>query len=79
MKTNYIYLALSVLSAIAAVTNAFDPVTTTVVVSAGAVLGRTILNYFQESCDPKWISLNSTGERLCLAFGRDKVPGGSAL
>lgn len=66
MKTNRLYLSLYVLSAVAVVANSFDPVTTTIVVSAGAVLGRTILNYFQESCKPKWISFNSTGERLCV-------------
>lgn len=67
MKTKHMYLSLYVLSMVAVLANSFDPVTTTVLVGVGAGLGRTIWNYFQESCGPKWISLNSTGERLtCL-------------
>lgn len=66
MKTNHMCLSFYVLSTFAVLANSFDPVTTTIVVGAGAVLGRRILNYFQESCDTKWISFNSTGERLCV-------------
>lgn len=66
MKTKHMYLSLYVLSAVAVLANSFDPVTTTVLVGVGAGLGRTIWNYFQESCQPKWISFNSTGERLCV-------------
>lgn len=45
--------------------NAFDPITTTVVVGVGAALGRTIFKYFKETCDPKWIAYNATGELEC--------------
>ena len=44
------------------VANAFEPITTTLAVGVTAALGRTIYNYFHESCDPKWVQLNATGE-----------------
>lgn len=68
MKTKRMYLSLYVLSTVAVLANSFEPVITTVLVGVGAGLGRTIWNYFQESCEPKWISLNSTGERLCVCL-----------
>uniref|UniRef100_A0A8C5BZS9 Torsin-1A-like n=1 Tax=Gadus morhua TaxID=8049 RepID=A0A8C5BZS9_GADMO len=43
------------------VVNAFEPFTTTIAVGVTAALGRTIYNYFHESCDPKWVQLNATG------------------
>lgn len=64
MKAAHLYLWLHVLATASALANAFDPVTTTVVVSVGAALGRTIYDYFHESCDQKWISFNATGEHV---------------
>lgn len=61
MKATRLCLLLCVLSTCSAPVSAFDPITTTVVVSVGAALGRTIYNYLHESCDPKWIAFNSTG------------------
>ena len=46
-----------------AVADAFEPISTTLAVGVSAALGRTIYNYFHESCDPKWVQLNATGER----------------
>lgn len=48
------------------VVNAFDPISTTIAVGATAALGRTIYNYFHESCDPKWVQLNATGENWAV-------------
>ncbi|CAL8277348.1 unnamed protein product [Merluccius merluccius] len=48
------------------VVNAFEPVSTTIAIGATAFLGRTIYNYFHESCDPKWVQFNATGLRADL-------------
>jgi uncharacterized membrane protein len=48
------------------VVNAFEPFTTTIAVGVTAALGRTIYNYFHESCDPKWVQLNATGENCAI-------------
>uniref|UniRef100_A0A3B3DI81 Torsin n=1 Tax=Oryzias melastigma TaxID=30732 RepID=A0A3B3DI81_ORYME len=48
------------------VSDAFDPLTTTVVVSVGAALGRTIYNYLRETCDSRWLTYNSTGLKTDL-------------
>lgn len=70
MTLTYRYLVLYV-SVASVLVNAFDPFTTTVVVGVGATLGRTIYNYFRESCDAKWIAFNATGEGvgLCRDWG----------
>lgn len=64
MKAKHIYLLLYVFLNVGVLVNSFDPLTTWVVVGVGAGLGRTLWNYFQESCEPKWISFNATGDRL---------------
>ncbi|RVE66030.1 hypothetical protein OJAV_G00122540 [Oryzias javanicus] len=46
--------------------DAFDPFTTTVVVSVGAALGRTIYNYLRETCDSRWLTYNATGLKTDL-------------
>ncbi|XP_017286703.1 torsin family 1 isoform X2 [Kryptolebias marmoratus] len=62
MKVSGICLCLHVLLTAGVLVNAFDPITTTVLVGVGtAALGRTIYNYFHESCDKKWIAFNATG------------------
>ncbi|XP_070706454.1 torsin family 1 isoform X2 [Pempheris klunzingeri] len=66
MKAAHFYLLLHVFSTASVLVNAFDPITTTVVVSVGAALGRTIYDYFHERCDPKWISFNVTGLEVDL-------------
>ncbi|XP_070780533.1 torsin family 1 isoform X2 [Enoplosus armatus] len=66
MKVAHLYLLLHSFLTACVLVNAFDPITTTVVVGVGATLGRTIWNYFHESCDPKWIAFNSTGLKADL-------------
>lgn len=67
MKAAQIYLLLHVFLIASVPVNAFEPVTTTLFVGAvSATLGRTIWNYFHESCDQKWIAYNATGLKLDL-------------
>lgn len=66
MKTTHLYFLLHVLSTAGVLVNAFDPITTTVVVGIGATLGRTIYRYLHESCDSKWIAFNATGLKTDL-------------
>lgn len=73
MKTMQLYLFLHILTTAAVLVHTFDPVTTTVVVSITAALGRTIYNYLHESCDSKWIAFNATGERVQCVL-RDQHP-----
>lgn len=61
MKSTYIYLLLYVFLTTGVLTNAVDPITTTVVVGLGATLGRTVWNYLRESCTPKWVNYNAKG------------------
>uniref|UniRef100_A0A3Q3MM34 Torsin n=1 Tax=Mastacembelus armatus TaxID=205130 RepID=A0A3Q3MM34_9TELE len=56
-----LHLFLHVFLTAGVLVNTFDPITTTVFVGVGAALGRTIYNYFHESCDAKWIGFNATG------------------
>lgn len=77
MKTNHMYLSLYVLSTVAVLANSIEPVTTMIFVGAGAVLGRRIINYFRESCDPKWIAFNSTGEWVLLCLAHVPLPDGT--
>ncbi|KAM4527492.1 torsin family 1 isoform 2-T2 [Odontesthes bonariensis] len=60
MKVAHAYLWLHIFMTASALVNAFDPITTTVVLGLGASLGRTIYNYLHESCDRKWIAFNAT-------------------
>ncbi|KAK0143593.1 Torsin-1B [Merluccius polli] len=55
-KTLLVYFCIANL-----VVHAFEPVSTIIVIGATAFLGRTIYNYFHESCDPKWVQFNATG------------------
>lgn len=64
MKAAHLFLFLHVFSTAGVLVNAFDPITTTVVLGVGATLGRTIWNYLHESCDPKWVAFNGTGEHV---------------
>lgn len=67
MKAGQLYLLLHVFLTVNVLVSSFEPVTTTLVVGAvGATLGRTIWNYFHESCDPTWIAFNATGLKLDL-------------
>ncbi|XP_035996283.1 torsin-1A isoform X1 [Fundulus heteroclitus] len=66
MKVAHICLWVHVSLAASGLVNAFDPITTTVLVGFGATLGRTIYRYFQETCDPKWIAYNATGLKTDL-------------
>ncbi|XP_073334134.1 torsin family 1 isoform X2 [Pagrus major] len=66
MKAAHLFLFLHVFSTAGVLVNAFDPITTTVVLGVGATLGRTIWNYLRESCDPKWIAFNATGLNVDL-------------
>ncbi|XP_008302302.1 torsin family 1 isoform X2 [Stegastes partitus] len=66
MKTAHLYLLLHVLSTASVLVNAFDPITTSVIVGLGATLGKTIYNYLHESCDKKWIAFNATGLKTDL-------------
>ncbi|XP_072227361.1 torsin family 1 isoform X2 [Leuresthes tenuis] len=66
MKVVHGYLSLHIFLTASVLVNAFDPITTTVVVGLGASLGRTIYNYLHESCDRKWIAFNATGLRIDL-------------
>lgn len=44
------------------VVRAIEPVSTSVLVGAGAVaLGKTIYRYLFESCDDTWVHFNATG------------------
>lgn len=69
MKAAHLYLSLLVFSSASVLVNTFEPITTTVVLGIGAALGRTIYNYLHESCDPKWIAFNATGEHLDVYRG----------
>lgn len=71
MKSTDIYLLFHVFLTISVVTNAVDPITTTVVVGLGATLGRTIWNYLHEHCSSKWIDYNATGD--CAHIKRVQV------
>ncbi|XP_041815944.1 torsin family 1 isoform X2 [Chelmon rostratus] len=61
MKATHLFLVFHVFSTASVLVNTFDPVTTTVAVGVGATLGRTIWNYFHESCVSRWIAFNATG------------------
>ncbi|CAN9504400.1 unnamed protein product [Ophioblennius macclurei] len=61
MRLARVFLLVHAFATSGLLVHAFDPVTTTVIVGVGATLGRTIYNYFRESCDSKWINYNSTG------------------
>lgn len=63
MKATHLFLVFHVFSTASVLVNTFDPVTTTVAVGVGATLGRTIWNYFHESCVSRWIAFNATGEQ----------------
>ncbi len=64
MNAAHLFLLFYVFSTVSVLVHTFDPFTTTVVVGVGATLGRTIWNYFHESCDSKWIAYNATGENV---------------
>lgn len=64
MRARHVYVLLHICLTVGVLVNAFDPITTTVVIGIGATLGRTIYNYFRESCDSKWIAFNATGEQV---------------
>lgn len=64
MKATRLCLLLHVFATASVLVSAFEPITTTVVVGIGAMLGRTIYNYLHERCDPKWIAFNATGEHV---------------
>lgn len=64
MKTMQLYLFLYIFTTAIVLVHTFDPFTTSVVVSLGAALGRTIYNYLHERCDSKWIAFNATGKRV---------------
>lgn len=66
MKIAHLYLLLHSLATACVLVNAFDPITTSVVLGIGATLGRTIYKYLHESCDPKWIAFNATGLKTDL-------------
>lgn len=66
MKSTDIYALLYVFLTTSVLTNAVDPITTTLVVGLGATLGRTVWNYLHESCSSKWIKYNATGD--CVHF-----------
>ncbi|XP_057674447.1 torsin family 1 isoform X2 [Corythoichthys intestinalis] len=61
MKAARACLWLHILSTVASLVGAFDPITTSIMFGIGAALSRTIYNYLHESCDHKWIAFNSTG------------------
>ncbi|XP_029921718.1 torsin family 1 isoform X2 [Myripristis murdjan] len=61
--TNRFLLYVSIACVVA---DAFEPITTTVVVGLGVTLGRIIYNYSQESCDSKWVAFNATGLKVDL-------------
>lgn len=65
MKIAHMLWVLNALLTAGPLADAFDPLTTTVVVSVGAALGRTIYNYLRETCDSRWLTYNSTGECEC--------------
>lgn len=62
MKSTHVYLFFYVFLTTDVVSNAVDPITTTVAVGLGASLGRTIWNYLYERCTSKWIDYNATGD-----------------
>lgn len=64
MKFVHVLWVLNALLIAGTPVDAFDPITTTVVVSFGAALGRTIYNYLRETCDSRWLTYNSTGGRF---------------
>ncbi|KAM9735722.1 torsin family 1 isoform 2-T2 [Menidia menidia] len=66
MKLAYVYLLLHIFMTVGVLVNGFDPFTTTVAVGLCATVGRTIYNHFHESCEPKWMTYNSTGLRTDL-------------
>lgn len=64
MKVAHLYLLLHIFSSACVLVNAFEPITTTVVLGVGATLGGIIWKYLNEKCDQKWIAFNSTGEHM---------------
>ncbi|XP_004074571.1 torsin-1A isoform X2 [Oryzias latipes] len=66
MKFVHVLWVLNALLIAGTPVDAFDPITTTVVVSFGAALGRTIYNYLRETCDSRWLTYNSTGLKMDL-------------
>ncbi|XP_074547307.1 torsin family 1 isoform X2 [Halichoeres trimaculatus] len=66
MKAKHLSLLLHVFLISGVLVNAFDPITTTVVIGCGATLGRFLYTYLHESCDPKWIAFNATGLKTDL-------------
>ncbi|XP_044190604.1 torsin-1A-like isoform X1 [Thunnus albacares] len=60
MKAAHIYLLLHVLSTVSVLVNAFDPITTTVVIGVAAFFWGTFYHHFHENCDPRWIAYNAT-------------------
>lgn len=71
MKSTDIYLFFYVFLTTIVLTSALDPITATAVVGLGASLGRTLWNYFHESCSSKWINYNATGD--CAHIQRVQV------
>lgn len=63
------YLCLFILLTTRVPVDAFDPISTTVVVGVCATLGRSLWNYLTESCDSRWIAFNATGEHVAFQFG----------
>ncbi|XP_034048655.1 torsin family 1 isoform X2 [Thalassophryne amazonica] len=66
MKVTYMYVLLHVILTESVLVNAFEPFTAAITIGIGAVVTRTIYNYFHESCDPNWIEFNVTGLKVDL-------------
>lgn len=46
------------------VVEAIEPVSTSLLLGTGAVLGRKLYRYLYETCDENWLNFNATGEHL---------------